>query len=526
MARKLPPDDYWKRRAETVIETGERRGEESVRAMDILYQEALDAIQRDVDAFYGRYADKQGITLQEAHKRLNPAELESFQRENARYYDEAKRLGYSKDYQAYLRELSARAYLSRQQALQASIRHEVEALAAKQNASLGSALGDVYGESYYHTIFDVQQGTGTGASFARVDDKAIRRATSKPWLGENYSDRVWKNKAQLLGQLDRVIGQSFALGRSSKEIGKELARRMNVSQGAAARLVRTEVNHAANQASLDGYREAGVEEYQFLATLDGRTSELCAGLDGKIFRVADEAPGVNCPPMHPNCRSTTIPYFPPDEFDLDAPQRAARGEDGKTYYVPANMKYEDWKKQVDSGIMNKQMSEFVDIALGLWTPCLTDRKTGAVLQTQMHEVESSQELQDLEDWNFDWQKEKRQGRTVVKLTLEGDTTAQGLLSYEIDTVNAAVYLALLEAAPHNIGRMGKFEGVGPHLFAYIGKVALDRGYEYIYFAAKTALMDYYQQRLGAYPTGFGNRMILDGKSLKELVEFYYGKEDR
>ena len=46
-----------------------------------------------------------------------------------------------------------------------------------------------------------------------------------------------------------------------------------------------------------------------------------------------------------NCRGTTCPYYD----DMEG-ERAARTADGKVYYVPANMKYADWKKAfVDGG---------------------------------------------------------------------------------------------------------------------------------------------------------------------------------
>ena len=45
------------------------------------------------------------------------------------------------------------------------------------------------------------------------------------------------------------------------------------------------------------------------------------------------------PPFHPWCRGCTAPYF---EDMKDLGTRAARGRDGKTYDVPAGMKYKEW----------------------------------------------------------------------------------------------------------------------------------------------------------------------------------------
>ena len=54
----------------------------------------------------------------------------------------------------------------------------------------------------------------------------------------------------------------------------------------------------------------------------------------------DYEPGVTAAPFHVFCRTTSVPYF---EDDFYGGERAARGEDGKTYYVPDNMKYKDWE---------------------------------------------------------------------------------------------------------------------------------------------------------------------------------------
>ena len=51
------------------------------------------------------------------------------------------------------------------------------------------------------------------------------------------------------------------------------------------RLLRTEVNYVLNQATLDGYKEAGIEKYEFSATLDSRTSQICSELHGNIFEI-------------------------------------------------------------------------------------------------------------------------------------------------------------------------------------------------------------------------------------------------
>lgn len=104
----------------------------------------------------------------------------------------------------------------------------------------------------------------------------------------------------------------------------------------------------SSAAQKDCFDELGVEQYEIVATLDSHTSEICRSLDGKHFPMKDFQPGLTAPPFHVNCRTTTVPYFE-DDFG-SAGERAARGKDGKTYYVPADMNYREWEETfVDGG---------------------------------------------------------------------------------------------------------------------------------------------------------------------------------
>lgn len=85
-------------------------------------------------------------------------------------------------------------------------------------------------------------------------------------------------------------------------------------------------DHFHNAADVAAYKAAGVRQYEFIATLDNRTSAVCAGLDGKVFDIGDAQTGVNYPPMHPNCRSTTVEYDPDEWKDwetIGSPCRSA-----------------------------------------------------------------------------------------------------------------------------------------------------------------------------------------------------------
>lgn len=118
----------------------------------------------------------------------------------------------------------------------------------------------------------------------------------------------------------------------------------------AKTITRTATQHVANSARHELYVQNDdlIKEYTYLATLDGKTSAICRGHDGEDF-VVGKGP---LPPLHPNCRSTTIPKLGP-EFDFLDEGATRSSKDG---YVPANENYYDWLKQQDA--------EFQDEALG------------------------------------------------------------------------------------------------------------------------------------------------------------------
>lgn len=108
---------------------------------------------------------------------------------------------------------------------------------------------------------------------------------------------------------------------------KRLAERLDASRSNALRLISTESSHIHNTAELDAYNECCFDEYEFMASLGERTCEVCGGMDGKRIKLTDKQFGVNFPPLHPNCRCTTI------AFDTD---------DNLSDFKAGELEYEEW----------------------------------------------------------------------------------------------------------------------------------------------------------------------------------------
>ena len=188
---------------------------------------------------------------------------------------------------------------------------------------------------------------GEGTAFAVLDERKIKQAVSKPWRydGKTFSDSIWENKEKLKYSLERTLTQGIIRGSAPRKIAEAIAKETGRELYAAKRLVLTESAKMAEKASEEGYRELGVKEIEIVVALDERTCEVCGEMDGKHFPL-DKAKGLT-PPFHPNCRCTTVPYFN-DEF-TQGEERAAKDEDGKTYYVPGDMTYKEWREKYVEG---------------------------------------------------------------------------------------------------------------------------------------------------------------------------------
>lgn len=351
-------DEYWIKRANQRFLMGEKTASELLTTMKTVYNNSLKDINKEIEAFYGRYAENNNLTITEVNKRLDPKQLKSAKEEIKKYYDKINELARNSDgsvdvkllrrYKDELRLQSAKAYMSRLEELKLNLKNITVNLGIEESKVYYQTLSKIYDDTYKMVNYDFDKFFGWSIGFEGLNYKKLNSAIHQQWLGENYSDRIWKNKGKLLDQINTTFLQGVAQGHNPRKIAETMSKNMGTSYYNCERLARTESAHIMGEATLQGYKDRGRKQYQFEATLDNRTSDICQSLDGQVFELKEAQEGVNYPPMHPNCRSTTIPYFEPDEIDkmFDETQRVARDEGGELYYVPASMTYKEWEKTV------------------------------------------------------------------------------------------------------------------------------------------------------------------------------------
>lgn len=172
-------------------------------------------------------------------------------------------------------------------------------------------------ENTYKNISDYIGSIKTDASFSMLKIDNIKDLLSMKWLGENYSNRVWKNTNLLASKMSEILLDGIVSGKSIYNMSEQINKIMKVGIFNCERLIRTETSFFHNRASLKAYSDYGIEKYEYLATIDSRTSNICAKLNGQIFDVNKARTGLNYPPMHPFCRSTTIAYFEEGQLQQD-----------------------------------------------------------------------------------------------------------------------------------------------------------------------------------------------------------------
>lgn len=340
--------EYWAKRFNLLEQSQHDRGAAAFSEIDRKYRTAEREIERKIAVWYQRFADNNGITLQEAQKWLSGKDLEEFKWDVNQYIRYGQENAVNGTWVKQLENASARFHISRLEALKIQCQQDIEVLFGGQKDVFDQVMSDVYRSAYYRTAFEIHRGVGVGWDFATLDSKTISKIINKPWAvdGTNFSDRIWSDKQKLLSELDSTLTQNIVLGQDPQKAIDTISHRLGVSKANAGRLVMTEEAYFASEAQNDCFKELDVEQYEIVATLDSKTSEICRMMDGKVFKMSEWKVGVTAPPFHPWCRTTTVPHFD-DEFDVG--ERAARGADEKTYYVPANMKYADWEKAFVQG---------------------------------------------------------------------------------------------------------------------------------------------------------------------------------
>ena len=300
--------DYWEERQVK----REAKAFTTIQDIEKEYKIALEKAKQNINKELSRigttYMKDNNLSYHDALKLLKGDEYKVWKKDLRDYMKEYNNLLKTAPLEAkklYLEieTLAARSRMSHLDSLKAQIDMEFTKLIFGVEDSSKNALNSVYRD----TFLEVTKDLGINAIVSRDKIKAV---LDRPWSGANFSERLWTNTDKLAQTVKQEIVNGMIQGINLKTMTKRVSERFETAKkNDVERLLRTEVNYVLNQATLDGYKEAGIEKYEFSATLDSRTSQICSELHGEVFEIKKIAVGLNYPPMHPRCRSTTIPII-------------------------------------------------------------------------------------------------------------------------------------------------------------------------------------------------------------------------
>ena len=338
MKNSLTSKEYWAKREAYKLKKGLKDLKKIEKELVKAYKEAMDNIGKEISNLFYKYADDNKLSYKDAQKLLNSNEYKKFKHDLKTYMKLIEEYA-DDELLLELNTLSMKSRISRLEEMFYQCGKYINEVYESTNKRLQIAYSSTIKDNYYQTIYDIHKAIGVGVSFSYIDNDMIKEILAFPWSGRHYSSRLWSNRTKLKNAMVEELTQMLIQGKGVKETSKALSKRLDADLKNCIRLIHTEHSYFMGEATAKAYEEMNVDKYQFLATLDNRTSEICQNLDGKVFNLKDRVVGVNASPMHPRCRSCEIPYI-----ENDYSTRFARDSKGKRIEIPSNITYKEWKE--------------------------------------------------------------------------------------------------------------------------------------------------------------------------------------
>lgn len=329
MAVKQRSNKYWARRAEEGLNKALKTSASYERLINRVYTEASINLTQELQRLYrNAYKGDKSFDMDKLNALEPSGNVERFKAAMRR--------------QGLYRELpdNYKGRLTRLEMLDAQIWAEVKRAGQKETAYNTDAYRKIVNNGYKNAQSVIAKGTNTSFTFNKLNTGAVNTILNNKFDGANYSERIWGQTDVLANELQQKLATAVATGQNYERTAREFRERFNVKKSYAERLIRTESCYFETEAKLQAYKDLGITELVFVATLDSRTSEICQHADGERIKISEAVVGENIPPLHPNCRSTVRAYIA-EEFEPT--ERIARNADERNVYVQQQT-YEEWAK--------------------------------------------------------------------------------------------------------------------------------------------------------------------------------------
>lgn len=296
--------DYWRERLFDEEHRQSKTEDVVINQLNIIYNRTFRDITNELNTFYNIYATDNGLTWQQVQKRLTPIEMRDY-KEHMRNLEAVFRETQDPNILRDINALKARAQVTRYEKLLDAIDAKLIEITNNVQITLEDHLIGAYTRSYQSALELV----GINSKSV-VNNRAIEFVIRYPFCGAMFSDRIWRNKRQLLNCINDDLTKGLVRGDSIQKMGKSLKERCRVAKFQSERLVRTESMNCMTRGTLDGYEDSKVvDAIEIINTGDNRMCSICSTKGGEVIPLNEAITGDSVPPFHPNCRCCVAPVI-------------------------------------------------------------------------------------------------------------------------------------------------------------------------------------------------------------------------
>lgn len=310
---------YWREREEKHIKQSKRTDAQLSAQLIKNQNEAMKDIQQQIDAFYGRYATKEGITMAEARKRAEKLDIEAYAEKAKRYVGYAhsdnpliKAQAFTDTANAEMRLYNLTMKANRLELLKANINLEVIKMSSADEHFLTEKFTKGARAEYE------RQAGILGQSLA-YNERQFGKIVNASFLNATWSERLWVNQQALRAELDKLLNRGIIQGKNPKALSVELRKKFDVSKADADRLMITEMARIQGDVFKDAMDQMGIEKYEWVA--EPNACPVCKALDGEIFSMDEWKESDNRIPKHPRCRCSLSPAVDRAAWEADLRRR-------------------------------------------------------------------------------------------------------------------------------------------------------------------------------------------------------------
>ena len=325
MAKTKTRDDaenYWVRREAKAREKSQSDDSDKSDVVKRIFEYMFHNVTEQINAWYSKYASKEGISMSEAKKRADKLDIKAYE-EKAKKYVKEKNFSQQANDEMKIYNLTMKA--NRLELLKSEVALELAAGNDEYEKYVEDCLKD-------KTIDEMERQAGILGKTIKNNGDMIKSIVNASFYNATFSERIWANQDMLRSELEGYMTKAIIQGKSTNSLISDMRKRFDVSYYAADRLLRTEERRIQTDVAKRSYEENGFSQYKYVV-MNTKACDECRKLDGNIYDTKDMTPGVNAPPMHPICYCSTVPYIDRKLFDeyLGDPDSG-------------DMTFEEWKK--------------------------------------------------------------------------------------------------------------------------------------------------------------------------------------